>query len=98
MKDRLSTFPWIGLGENTLTVRAIKSEVDGALGSFGAWLLQSYDDKPDFVGQNTTAVAEVAAIAELAYDHDLQLCVHAIGDRANHEVLNVFRKILYKGS
>ncbi|MBK8503046.1 MAG: amidohydrolase [Saprospiraceae bacterium] len=92
MKDQLSDFPWIGLGENSLTVRAIKSDVDGALGSFGAWLLQSYDDKPNFVGQNTTEVAEVAAIAELAYAHDLQLCVHAIGDRANHEVLNVYQK------
>ena len=92
MRDRLAAFPWIGLGDNTLTVRSIKSEVDGALGSFGAWLLQSYDDKPDFVGQNTTEVATVAAIAGLAYDHNLQLCVHAIGDRANHEVLNVFEK------
>lgn len=92
MKDRLSPYPWIGVGDNMLTVRAIKSEVDGALGSFGAWLLEPYDDKPDFVGQNTTEVSAVAAIADLAYEHGLQLCVHAIGDRANHEVLNIFQK------
>ncbi|MCB0666412.1 MAG: amidohydrolase [Saprospiraceae bacterium] len=96
MKDRLSAYPWIGIGDNMLTVRAIKSEVDGALGSFGAWLLEPYDDKPDFVGQNTTEVAAVAAIADLAYDHGLQLCVHAIGDRANHEVLNIFQKYYEK--
>jgi predicted amidohydrolase YtcJ len=90
MRDKLASFPWIGLGNDHLTVRAIKSEVDGALGSFGAWLLASYDDKPDFVGQNTTEIAAVRSIAQLAFEHDLQLCVHAIGDRANHEVLNIF--------
>ena len=96
MRDRLAPFPWLGVGNNMLTVRAIKSEVDGALGSFGAWLMESYQDKPDFLGQNTTELSEVAAIADLAYDHDLQLCVHAIGDRANHEVLNIFTKYYEK--
>ncbi|NND33424.1 MAG: amidohydrolase family protein, partial [Saprospiraceae bacterium] len=92
MRDRLDPFPWLGVANDMLTVRAIKSEVDGALGSFGAWLVDSYEDKPDFTGQNTTEISAVEAIAELAYQHDLQLCAHAIGDRANHEVLNVFEK------
>lgn len=92
MREQLSPYPLVGIGDNMLTVRAIKSEVDGALGSFGAWLLEPYADKPDFVGQNTTEVSQVDAIAELAYQHGLQLCVHAIGDRANHEVLNIFQK------
>lgn len=96
MRDRLSAFPWIGLGNQTFTVRAIKSDVDGALGSFGAWLLESYDDKPDFVGQNTTEVSEVDAVADLAYQHGLQLCVHAIGDRANREVLDIYEKYYRK--
>ncbi len=91
LRGNLSSFPWIGLGDQMLTVRSIKSDVDGALGSFGAWLLTSYDDKTDFIGQNTTKVAEVDAIADLAYAHGLQLCVHAIGDRANQEVLNIFQ-------
>ena len=90
MKGKLDPFPWIGLGNQFLTVRAIKSEVDGALGSFGAWLLESYNDKENFVGQNTTEVSEVAAIADLAQKYGLQLCVHAIGDRANREVLDIF--------
>ncbi len=90
MEGNLDDYPWIGLGDEFLTVRAIKSEVDGALGAFGAWLLEPYDDKTDFVGQNTTEVSEVAAIADLAYEHGLQLCVHAIGDRANREVLDLF--------
>jgi predicted amidohydrolase YtcJ len=92
LKDGLEGFPWVGLGDDHFTVRAIKADLDGALGSFGAWLLEPYEDKPEFNGQNTTPVTEVIAVADLAYLHGLQLCVHAIGDRANQEVLNIFRK------
>ncbi len=92
LKDKLDPFPWVDIGDGFLTVRAIKSEVDGALGSFGAWLLEPYADKPDFMGQNTTQIEEVAAIANLANQHGLQLCVHAIGDRANKVVLDLFEE------
>jgi len=92
MKDKLDGFPIKNIGNHFLTVNAIKSEVDGALGSHGAWLLESYNDKPNFHGQNTTTIAEVKNIANLAYKHNLQLCVHAIGDRANREVLNIFEE------
>jgi predicted amidohydrolase YtcJ len=93
MKDRLAAFPVVGAGNNFFTCRAIKSEVDGALGSYGAWLLAPYDDKPDFTGQNTTEVSEVTDIARLAVKHGMQLCVHAIGDRANRETLDIFEKV-----
>lgn len=92
MKDSLDGFPIIDYGNGYFTCRAIKSEVDGALGAFGAWLLSSYDDKPDFVGQNTTKLKTVSNIADLCLEHDMQLCVHAIGDRANREVLNIFEE------
>jgi predicted amidohydrolase YtcJ len=92
LKGKLQGFPWVNLGKFYLTVRAIKSDVDGALGSYGAWLLKPYNDKTGFVGQNTTPIAEVEAEAKLAAQNNLQLCVHAIGDRANREVLNIFEK------
>lgn len=85
----LEGLPWIGLGDGHLTVRAIKTELDGALGSYGAWLLDDYADKPGFRGQNTTTEEEVRCIAELAYERGMQLCVHAIGDRANRLTLDV---------
>lgn len=88
MNGNLEGFPIINVNDY-FTCRAIKTEVDGALGSFGAWLLEPYDDKSDFVGQNTTEIAEVARIAGLCMQHDMQLCVHAIGDKANQEVLNI---------
>lgn len=92
MANNMEGLPIIDAGNRFFTVRAIKTEVDGALGAYGAWLLDPYDDKPGFVGQNTTSIAEVERIAGLAVQRDMQLCVHAIGDRANREVLDIFER------
>jgi predicted amidohydrolase YtcJ len=90
LKTQVSQLPIINAGGGFFTCRAIKADLDGALGAFGAWLLEPYEDRPDFVGQNTTPISEVEQIAALAADHQLQLCVHAIGDKANREVLNIY--------
>ena len=82
---------------NRFTCAAIKTELDGALGSYGAWLIEPYFDNPGFVGQNTTLVATVDSIAQLADKHKMQLCVHAIGDKANQETLNLMAKYVDKG-
>ena len=92
MKDRLDEYRVIDAGNGYFTCRSIKAAIDGALGSFGAWLLESYNDKEDFIGQNTTEVSEIKAIADLALDAEMQFCVHAIGDRANREVLDLFEE------
>ena len=89
MKNNLDGLPHFG---KRFTCAAIKSELDGALGSYGAWLLEPYFDNPGFVGQNTTEVATVDSIARLAVASGMQLCVHAIGDRANRETLDVMEK------
>jgi len=91
MNGNLDGFPIINAGNNAFTCRAIKAAVDGALGSYGAWLLEPYEDKADFSGQNTTSVEELTNIAELSIENDMQYCVHAIGDRANREVLDIFQ-------
>jgi predicted amidohydrolase YtcJ len=75
-----------------LTVRAIKKQIDGALGSRGAWLLAPYADKPDSSGLETEKVADIEQTAALAMANGFQLCVHAIGDRANRETLNIFER------
>ncbi|MBP7273413.1 MAG: amidohydrolase, partial [Saprospiraceae bacterium] len=86
--------PIIDYGNNFLTIRAIKTYIDGALGSYGAWLLQPYTDKPNFTGQNTTSLDTLRAYAEFAKANNLQLCTHAIGDKANREVLNIYEAVL----
>ncbi len=89
MKENLAGLPIVNAGDHFFTVKSIKTEVDGALGARGAWLLEHYHDKPGHFGQNTTTIEEVSNIADLAYENDMQLCVHAIGDRANREVLDI---------
>ena len=75
-----------------LTIRAIKLYADGALGSRGAWLLESYADDPSTVGMATTPVEEVQQVALDGLKNGFQVCTHAIGDRANREVLNCYQK------
>jgi predicted amidohydrolase YtcJ len=88
----LKKYRMIDYGEGHLTVRAIKKQIDGALGSRGAWLLEPYADKPDSTGLNTTSVQEIEETARLAVANNYQLCVHAIGDRANRETLDIFER------
>ena len=87
---KLAQYRMIDYGAGHLTVRAIKRQIDGALGSRGAWLLEPYSDKPDSAGLNTTTVESIRETAKLAIANGFQLCVHAIGDRANRETLNIF--------
>ncbi len=98
MKDNMKGFPILDAGDGFFTCRAIKSQVDGALGARGAWLLEPYHDKPGFFGQNTTTIEEVTNVADLSIQHNMQLCVHAIGDRANREVLDIFGNTFEKNS
>jgi len=93
LAENLKNFPILDAGNHFFTSRAIKGYLDGALGSFGAWLLESYNDKPDFHGQNVTPIEEIERIAGLAAKNNLQYCVHAIGDRGNREMLDLFEKI-----
>jgi predicted amidohydrolase YtcJ len=88
----LDKYKVVGYGGGMLTVRAIKEFADGALGSRGAWLLEPYADKPDSVGLPRPTMATLPDTAKLAIDHGYQLAVHAIGDRANREILNVYER------
>jgi len=92
LAPKLDQYRIIGAGGDFFTVRAIKRAIDGALGPRGAWLLEPYADKPDSRGLNTDDPADIRRTAELAIAHGYQLCVHAIGDRANRETLNIFEE------
>ncbi len=92
LKEKLSEYRLIGYADNHLTVRSIKRVFDGALGAHGAWLLEPYSDLPSSVGLNTYPVEALKETARLAIENDFQLCVHAIGDRGNREVLNVYEE------
>ena len=90
IQARLPAYKVVGAADNHLTIAAIKKTIDGALGSRGAWLLEPYADMPTSSGLNTAPVEEVRALAAIAAANGVQLGVHAIGDRANRETLNIF--------
>jgi predicted amidohydrolase YtcJ len=80
----------LNYGDHRLTVRAIKRLLDGALGPHGAWLLEPYSDLPSSTGLNTLAIDDFKETAKIAAENGFQLCTHAIGDRANREVLDIY--------
>ncbi len=80
------------VGNHRLTVRAIKLYADGALGSRGAALIEPYSDEPTTRGLTLMSSSDIERISEQALDHGFQVCTHAIGDRANHIVLDSYEK------
>jgi hypothetical protein len=77
-------------GNAFLAVRSIKEYMDGALGSHTAWMLAPYEDLPASSGLNITTAEDLEHTADIALRHGYQLNTHAIGDRANREVLNAY--------
>jgi predicted amidohydrolase YtcJ len=88
--------PEIFLGNGMLAIRAVKLTSDGALGSRGAALLEPYLDDPGNSGFFTTPPEEVLETARFCLKNGFQLCVHAIGDRANRMVLDQFEKAFHE--
>ncbi|MGD0038596.1 MAG: amidohydrolase, partial [Bacteroidota bacterium] len=86
----------IGYGNNKLTIRALKIYIDGALGSRGAALIEPYSDDPNNRGLTMLSEDELQKLVDESLDHDFQVCTHAIGDRANHIILNVYESALKK--
>jgi len=83
----------VNFGDKRLTVRAVKKFMDGALGAHTAWMLKPYCDIPESTGLNVEPTEDILEAARLAIKNDFQLCVHAIGDRANRETLDIFEAV-----
>lgn len=83
-------------GSHFVTLRSVKVSIDGALGSRGAALLEPYADEPGHRGLVLVPRDELQAVADAALEHGFQLNVHAIGDRGNRMVLDVFEEALEK--
>lgn len=92
MRARLPDYRTVGYGDGFLTVRSIKRQIDGALGSHGAWLLEPYEDMPSSTGLTVEPPEDIEETARIALEHGFQLNTHAIGDRANREVLDIYER------
>jgi predicted amidohydrolase YtcJ len=96
LKDKIKDYRLTGFGNNHLNVRQIKRYIDGALGSRSAWFIEPYSDMPAQSGLNVVPLEELNEAAEIAVQNGFQLCIHAIGDRGNREVLNLYEKFFSK--
>jgi predicted amidohydrolase YtcJ len=90
MRQRLAKGPRVD-PRHRLTVRAVKLYADGALGSRGAALLEDYSDEPGTRGLLVTDPRTLRERARTAAGDGFQVAVHAIGDRANREVLDLYQ-------
>jgi predicted amidohydrolase YtcJ len=79
-----------GFGDAWLRLGSLKAFADGALGPQTAWLLEPYEGNPANSGVVVTERAELLERGIAATSGGLSLAVHAIGDRANREVLDMF--------
>jgi len=77
-----------------LNVRSVKVYGDGALGSRGAALKETYSDQPNYFGAMITPVDDISKLAERIANSDYQMNTHAIGDSANAVVLRAYQKAL----
>lgn len=82
-----------GFGDDFLRLGCIKAFADGALGPRTAAMLQPYAGESDNRGILLLDAEELFEYGKLAVTNGLALAVHAIGDRANHEVLTAFAQI-----
>lgn len=96
LEDYFQKGPQVGLYNDRLTIRSVKLYADGALGSRGAWLLDDYQDAPGVHGHNVTPLTEIESVVNRALQSGFQVCTHAIGDRANREVLDIYQQAFQK--
>lgn len=82
------------LKSDFLTIRSIKYFADGALGSRGASLLEDYEDDKGNSGLLLMEEADLVKKTKNALQHGFQVATHAIGDKANREVLNAYQEAL----
>jgi len=81
-----------GFGDDWLWIGSVKAFMDGALGPRTAAMFQPYENEPENKGILNMDGEELFEHCRKAADVGLSMTVHAIGDRANHEVLNAFEQ------
>ena len=86
--------PVSGLYDDHLSILGVKVLGDGALGSRGSALLEDYSDDPGNRGSYRFTDEEIYDIMSLAYNNGYQIAYHAIGDGANHQVLDTYERLL----
>jgi predicted amidohydrolase YtcJ len=83
---------------DALSVRTVKLFADGALGSWGAYLLEPYSDFPGRVGRRVDSLELFDEACRIASRFGFQIATHCIGDRAARETLDMYSRYLSPGN
>jgi predicted amidohydrolase YtcJ len=86
-----------GFGDEFLRIGGVKIFADGSLGSQTAHMLEPFVGQPENRGLAVTPPAEIEQMARTAANAHLMVVTHAIGDRANRDVLNVYEQLRREG-
>ncbi|MCF8885662.1 MAG: amidohydrolase [Aigarchaeota archaeon] len=96
-KELLNNIIGLGIrrsfGDDFLKIMGIKIFADGSLGAHTAWLSEPYQDLPKSEGMPIIEKDELTKIVEEVHNADLQLAIHAIGDRAIDMVLEAYGRL-----
>ncbi len=82
-----------GFGDDWLRIGGIKIFADGALGPRTATMVEPYENDPQNYGIVVTDKEEMMAYSSRASAHGLSVTTHAIGDKANHDILDVYQAV-----
>jgi len=93
LKSALDSGIRFGFGDDWLRFGGLKLFADGALGPRTALMLEPYVGQPDNYGIRVTDYEEMHELTQLASRAGLPTAIHAIGDRAVREVLNIFEAV-----
>jgi predicted amidohydrolase YtcJ len=83
----------VGLGDDWVRIGGLKGFVDGSLGSSTAKMFEPYLHEPGSTGVFVTPLEKLREYIEGADRTGLSVAVHAIGDRANAELLDIFAQV-----
>lgn len=87
-----------GFGDDFLRIGGVKIFADGSLGSQTAHMLEPFVGKGDNCGVAVTPPEEIERLARAAANAGIMVVTHAIGDRANRDVLDVYERLRREGS
>ncbi len=82
-----------GFGNEFLRIGAVKLFADGALGPRTAAMLAPYENETEYAGLAFLDAEQIFEYGQQAVRNGLSLATHAIGDRANHEVINAYAQL-----
>jgi len=90
-----------GFGDDYLRLGHVKLFTDGSLGTRTAWMLEPFErlepDEVENIGVNVTPPTQMAREFRQATELGFPISVHAIGDRANRTVLDIFEELADAG-